>query len=109
MSFDYFEFVEAYRVGDSIAIGYGYQKHSDVWMAIAQYKYVDIFYTQRDVLYRDNPFSVLQELHTNIVVRQYHSDTGKRCVPQDEFSVNGNHFFSECPMPKTITSFAFQS
>ena len=28
MSFDSFEFVEAYRVGDSIAIGYGYQMTS---------------------------------------------------------------------------------
>ena len=45
----------------------------------------------------------------NRVVRRYHSDTGKRCVPQDEFLENGNRFFSAFPMPKTLTSFAFQS
>ena len=97
---DYFKFVEAYRVGDSIAIEYGYQKHSNVWMAMAQYKYVDIFYTQQEVLYRDNPFSVLQELRMNRVVRQYHSDTRKRCVPPDEFLENGNRFFSNLPCQK---------
>ena len=61
------------------------------------------------VLYHDNPFFVPQELRMNRVVRRYHSDIGKRCVPQDEFLENGNRFFSTFPMPKTLTSFAFQS
>ena len=109
MSYDFFEFIEAYRVGDSITVEYGYQKQSSVWLVLGQHKYVDIFYSQQEVLYRDNVFSRLQELRMNRFVRRYHSDTGKRCVAHDEFLEHGNRFFSEFPMPKSLLSFAFQS
>ena len=65
MSYDFFEFVEAYRVGDAISVEYGYQKHSPVWLALGQHKYVDILYSQQEVLYRDIVFSRLQELRIN--------------------------------------------
>jgi hypothetical protein len=109
MAYDFFEFVEAYRIGDSITVEYGYQKQVPVWLLLGQNKYVDIFYSQQEVLYRDNVFSRLQELRMNRFVRRYHSDTGKRCVAHDEFLEHGNRFFSEFPMPKSLVSFAFQS
>ena len=95
MSHDLFEFIEAYRIGDSITVEYGYQKQAPVWLVLGQHKYVDIFYSQQEVLYRDNPYSRLQELRINRFVRRYHSDTGKRCVCHDEFLEHGNRFFSE--------------
>ena len=109
MSHDLFEFIEAYRLGDSITVEYGYQKQASVWLVLGQHKYVDIFYSQQEVLYRDHPYSRLQELRINRFVRRYHSKTGKRCVCHDEFLEHGNRFFSEFPMPKSLISFAFQS
>ena len=70
MSYDFFEFVEAYRVGDSITVEYGYQKHSPVWLVLGQHKYVDIFYSQQEVLYQDTVYSRLQELRINRFVRR---------------------------------------
>ena len=72
-------------------------------------KYVEIHLRQQEVLYRDNPFSRLQECRTNRVVRRCHGDTGKRCVCQDEFLEHGNRFYSEFPMPRSLESFANQS
>ena len=45
----------------------------------------------------------------NRFVRRYHASTGRRCVSQDEFLENGNRFFSEFPMPKSLQSFEEQS
>ena len=109
MAYDFKEFVNAYRIGDSISIEYGYQKQAPAWEALGQHKYVDIFYGQQESLYRDMPFSMLQEIRLNRVVRRYHGSTGKRCVAHDEFLEHGNRFFSNSPSPKTLTSFAFQS
>ena len=109
MSFDFFRFVDGYRVGDSIAIEFGYIKHVPVWHAMGQNKYVEITHAQNETLYRDSPFSMLQEIRGSRTVRRYHGKTGKRRVAQDEFLEHGNRFFSEFPMPKTLASFAFQS
>ena len=70
MSYDFKEFVNAYRIGDSISIEYGYQKQAPAWEALGQHKYVDIFYGQQELLYRDMPFSMLQEIRLNRVVRR---------------------------------------
>ena len=70
MAYDFKEFVNAYRIGDSISIEYGYQKQAPAWEALAQHKYVDIFYGQQESLYRDMPFSMLQEIRLNRVVRR---------------------------------------
>jgi len=109
MSQDFLEFVEAYRIGDAIAIEYGYKKFSPVWKANKQHKYVEIWLGQQETLYRDNVYSRLQELRLNRVVRRYAATTGKRCVAQDEFLEHGNRFFSEFPMPKSLVGFASQS
>ena len=109
MSYDFLEFAEAYRIGDSISIEFGYQKHAPVWQAVGQHKYVEIFYGQQESLYRDIAYSRLQEIRINRVVRRYHANTGKRCVAHDEFLEHGNRFFSNFPVPKTLISFAFQS
>ena len=106
MSFDFFEFVKAYRLGDAVAIECGYQQHLPVWSDMGQHKYVEIHWSQQELLYRDNPFSVLQEIRLNRAVRRY---LGKRCSAQDEFLEHGNRFFSEFPMPKSLVAFAFQS
>ena len=74
-----------------------------------QNKYVDIFLGQQETLYRESPFSRLKEVRTNYVVRRYHALTGKQCADQDEFVEHGNRFFSEFPMPKTLSGFANQS
>ena len=65
MSFDFFEFVKVYWLGDAIAVECGYQKHLPVWSDMNQKKYVEIHWSQQEVLYRDNPFSVMQEISTN--------------------------------------------
>ena len=109
MSYDFIEFVTAYRIGDAISIEFGYQKHAPVWKALNQNKYIDIFYSQHESLYRDITFSILQEIRLNRVVRRYHGNTGKRCVAHDEFLEHGNRFFSNLPLPKTLTGFVFQS
>ena len=93
MSFNFIEFETAYRVGDSIALEAGYQKHAPIWVVLGQSKYEEIFYSQQECLYRDYPYSRLQELRINRVVRRYAGILGKRCVAHDEFLENGNHFF----------------
>ena len=62
MAFDFLDFVDAYRIGDSVVIEYGYLKFTPVWKANNQNKYVEIWLGQQETLYRDNPFSRLQEL-----------------------------------------------
>ena len=109
MSFDFIEFVNGFRVGDSIVIEKGYQKQSPVWEILGQKKYVEVFYSQQETLYRDFPYSRLQELRINRSVRRYHGKTGKRCVAQDEFLEHGNRFFSEFALPSTLTGFEMQS
>ena len=109
MSYDFLEFVQAYRIGDAVSIEFGYQTHVSVWQAIGQLKHVEIFYGQQESLYRDIFFYRLQEIRINCVVRQYHTSTGKRCVVHDEFLEHGNCFFSNFPVPESLTSFAFQS
>ena len=93
LAFDFLEFVDAYRIGDAVAIEYGYSKHSTVWKALCQNKYVEIFLSQQETLYRDFQFSQLQELRMNRVVRRYHGTSGKSCVVHDEFFEHGNRFF----------------
>ena len=105
------DFIDAYRIGDAIAIEYRYQKHSTVWKALNQSKYVEIFLGQQETLYQYHPYSQLMELRLSRVVWRYHGSTGKRCVAQDEFLEleHGNRFFSEFPMPKSLIGFADQS
>ena len=83
----------AFRLGDAIAIEYGYKKHSPVWEFLGQHKYVEIFYSQQETLYQDTVFSVLQEIRMNRVVWRYHANSGKRIVAHDEFLEHGNRFF----------------
>ena len=109
MSYDFLEFVEAYRIGDSVSIEFGYQKYAPVWQLVGQNKYVEIFYAQQGSLYQGIPSSHLQEIRINHVVSRYHVDTGKRCLAHDEFLEHGNHFFSNFPVPETLIAFAFQS
>ena len=71
MSFDFIEFVCAFRVGDSIVIENGYLKHSAVWEILGQNKYVEVFYSQQEALYWDFPHSRLQELRINRSIRRY--------------------------------------
>ena len=93
MAGDFLKFVEGYRLGDAIAIEYGYAKHSPVWEALGQNKYVEIFYGQQETLYRDNTYSRLMEVRINRCVRRYAGSTGRRCVAQDEFLEHGNRIF----------------
>ena len=106
MSFDFLEFVNAYRIGDAITIKYGYQKHLPVFLALGKNTYVGITYSQQEKCYRDNPYSMLQDLRINRFVWQYHPGTGKRCVAQDEFLEHGNKFYAEFPMPCSLEAFA---
>ena len=109
MSYDYLEFVKAYRLSDAIAIEFGYQKHAPVWQFLGQNKYVDVFFEQNEMMYRDNPFSTLQELRMNRCVRRRPGSSGKRAVAQDEFLENGNRFFSEFSTPHSLAAFEEQS
>ena len=109
MANDYLEYVASYRVGDAVIVEYGYQKHTSAWEIMGYNKYVKIHWRQQEVLYRNNPFSRLQECRNNRFVRRCDANTGKRCVCQDEFLEHGNRFFSTFPMPKTLESFANQS
>ena len=73
----FFRFVDGYRVGDSISIEFGYKKHVAVWQAMCQHKYVEITYAQNETLYRDSPYSQLQDIQDTWTVRRYHSQTEK--------------------------------
>ena len=106
MSFDFIEFVNAFRVGDAIMIENGYLKHSPVWECLGQNKYVEVFYSQQEALYRDFPYSRLQELRINRFIRRY---ALRRCVAQDEFLEHGNRFFSEFSLPSSLRGFEMQS
>jgi len=105
ISCNFLEFVNAYRLGDAVCVEYGYQKYASVWEALGQSKYVKIFYSQQETLYRDFPFSRLQEMRLNRFVCRHHGSTGKRCVAQDEFLEHGNRFYSAFPIPKMLQSF----
>ena len=71
----------------------GYQQHAPRAEALGQNKYVEVWLGQQDSLYRDHPYSRLQECCMNRVVRRYDAATGKRCVGHDEFMEHGNCFF----------------
>jgi len=81
----FLELVNAYRIGDAIAIEYGHAKYSTVWGALGQNKYVEIVLGQQETLYHKFPFSRLQELRINCVVRHHRGATGKRCIAHDDF------------------------
>ena len=59
---DLLDFIDAYRIGVIITIEYGYQKHSIVWKALGQSKYVERFLGQQETLYQDHPYSRLMEM-----------------------------------------------
>ena len=103
------EFINAYRVGDAVAVEVGYHMHLPRAEALGQKKYVNIILQQSEVLYRDNKYSRLQEWRINRFVRRYDASTGKRCVCHDEFLEHGNRFFSEFPLPRSLVGFAEQS
>ena len=65
---DFLQFVNAYRVGDSIMVEYGYQKFLPVLKLIGHNKYVEIIYAQQETLYK-SPFSS-RVLAVSTVVRQ---------------------------------------
>ena len=109
MSSDVLSFIDSCRLGDAIGIKYGYVKHVHVWLIGGQNKYAQITYGQFDACYSDHPFSRLQELRINRVVRRYHADSKKRCVPQDLFLEHGNKFFSNFSLPNNLQSFEQQS
>ena len=79
---------------------------SPVWMALGQHKYVNIWYGQQETLYRNYPFSKLQEVRINRVMRRC---ARKNCVAHDEFLEHGNRFFSEFLMPRSLEGFVSQS
>ena len=106
MSHDFLEFVKAYRSGDSVSVEHGYLKHNPVFKSTGQNKYVQIVFGQQETLYRDHPFSRLQEIRMNRVVRRY---AKKNCVAHDEFLEHGNRFFSEFSTPKSVVAFCNQS
>ena len=87
----------------------GYDKHCAAYQIMGQNKYVEIVLRQREVLYRDHPFSRLQECRINRVVRRCHRSTGKRCVAVDEHLEHGNRFYSDFPMPRSLSGFCAQS
>ena len=93
ISYDFLEFVTAYRVGDAIDIECNYQKHSSIWQAIGQHKYIDIFFVRQEYIFHNNPFSLLQEIRRSMVVRRYHDNAGKRCVAHNEFLEHGIRVF----------------
>ena len=77
MAHDFLEFVNAYRLGDAIAIEIGYQHHAPRAQELGQKKYVQILMRQQEVLYLNNQYSRLQEWRMNRVVRRYDRATGK--------------------------------
>ena len=109
MAHDFLEFVNAYRLGDAVAIELGYQHHAPRAQQLGQNKYVGIWLGQQEVLFRNNPYSRLQEWRMNRVVRRYDGSTGKRCAAIDEHLKHGNGFFSNFPMPRSLIGFVEQS
>ena len=95
MSTNLLSFVDSCHLGDAVGIECGYVKHLPVWLFGGQNNYVQITYGQIEACYRDHPFSRLQELRINRVVRRYHDNSLKSCVPQDLFLEHGNNFFFE--------------
>ena len=77
MAFFFFRFVDGYRLGDSISIKHGYHNQLPIWQAFGQFIYVEITYAQNETLYRDSPFSTLQEMKNTRAVRRYHGMGGK--------------------------------
>ena len=61
MAHDVLEFINAYCVGDSIAVEHGYQWQLPIWEMLKQNKYIQITYGQHETLYRDHAYSRLQE------------------------------------------------
>ena len=109
MSTNLLSFIDSCRLGDAVGIEYGYVKHLPVWLLGGQNKYVEITYGQTDACYRDHPFSRLQELRINRVVRRYHADSKKSCVSQDLFLEHGNNVFSNFNLPTSLQGFEQQS
>ena len=101
MSYDFLEFVTAYRVGDAVAIEYGYNKHLNVWQCNGQNKYAKItFKHHAEVLSRDSPFQTIKKSCV---------DRYKRAVGHDDFLEHCNPFLSEFPLPRSLASFEEQS
>ena len=73
-----------------MAIEYGYSKHSTVWKALGQNKFVKILRSQQETLYQNFTISMLQELKVNRIVRRYCGATDNHCVAHDDFLEHGN-------------------
>ncbi len=109
MARDFLSFMQAICRVDAISIEYGYQCYANVFEAAGQVKYVDVWVAQQDCLYKDIPYSCLQEQCLNQVVRRVQVKKGKRCVAHNGFLEYGNRHASNFPMPKTQKEFELQS
>ena len=104
MYIDFRNFVNSYRIGDSVTILRGYENFAPVWQKLGQSKYVERHFHQQDQLFRDFPYSRYMESMMNRCVRSYPRELGKRMVAWDEFLELKNKAFSEFPMVRTLMS-----
>ena len=95
MAHEFLEFVNAYCLGDTVVVEAGYNLHLHRAECLGQNKYVNICLRQNEVLYRDNPYSRLQEWRMNRFGRHYGASTGKRCVAHGKFLEHSNQLCSE--------------
>ena len=106
MSGDFLQFVSAYRNADSIGVEIGYHIFVPVWKKLSQSKYLERHWDQQDMLFRNFPFSRMQEARINRFVRRYPIETGKSTLARDECLEIGNKFYAKKTDVQSLDGFS---
>lgn len=101
------DFVNSYRVQDSVAVEHGYHLMAPYWKCLGQNKYVDCWANQVEQQ-SSVTYARVQEYRTNRMVRTYPANTGKYALAIDEWIEICNRDFSLLPSVRSLVGMCRQ-
>ena len=93
---------------DAPGIEFEYERFAPRWRALEQLWYEEHHWRQHEELYLKKQFWILEIVRRDWCLALYHGLLGKHLVAIDKGVELLNHFFAQCPVPRTIVSFACQ-
>ena len=108
MSNQFINFVDSYRIQDSIGIEAGYQNFAPIWKMLGQHKYLECHFEQLDTLNKNFSYQMGMEFRINRCTRTYPANTGKDAMAGDESMEVKNRDLKNCPNIRTLAAFCRQ-
>ncbi len=108
MSGDFIEFVSAYRTQDSITVESGFAVFAPQWKMLGHMKYLEAHWEQHECLFKNFPYSCLQEARMNQCMQTYHGSSGKSSIAHDEWLELTNKDFAGRPTVCTLEGMMHQ-